>query len=28
MLVRVLQCSEMLQELFLRRWKIDRPKVF
>jgi len=26
MLVHVLQCSEMLRELFLRRWKIDWSK--
>ena len=28
MLVHVLQCSEMLRELFLRRSKIDRSKIF
>jgi len=28
MLVHVLQCREMLWELFLRRWKIDRSKIF
>ena len=28
MLVHVLQRSEMLRELFLRRWKIDRSKNF
>jgi len=28
MLVHVLQCSEMLRELFLRMWKIDRSKIF